>query len=84
MKCEICNKHRAKHTHHIQSKSKGGSNHPGNLCKLCPNCHSEVHEGVIVIEGRFLTTTGYQLIFHKKDEESITCREPEVYIVKSK
>lgn len=78
--CEICSC-RARHKHHIVSKSKGGTNHQYNLCHLCPNCHDNIHRGEIIIEGKFLTSSGYQLIFHKKNDESITGKEVDCYII---
>jgi len=55
-KCEICKSKLLTDTHHIQSKSKKGSNQLHNICELCPNCHRLVHEGKIILEGRFLTS----------------------------
>jgi 5-methylcytosine-specific restriction endonuclease McrA len=81
MICEICTTNIAKHKHHIQSKSLGGDNSKANLCFLCPNCHHEVHsKDGIVLEGKFLTTSGYTLVYHKKGEKSITGRTPECFI----
>ena len=71
MNCEICNG-RAFQKHHIISKCFGGNNKPENTCMLCANCHTLVHKDEIVLEGRFMTTEGYKLIFHKKEEASIT------------
>jgi hypothetical protein len=78
--CEICNKHKARHGHHIQSKSKGGSSQPFNIAYICPNCHDDVHRGNVILEGKFLTTDGYTLLYHMRGEESITGRCPDVYI----
>jgi hypothetical protein len=79
--CQICLcNNEAHHTHHIVSKSKGGNDKPYNKTRLCANHHFEVHAGTIVIEGNFLTSDGYQLIYHRKGEESITNFEPEVYL----
>ncbi|NCO32085.1 HNH endonuclease, partial [bacterium] len=71
MKCQICKINDYQNKHHIISKSKGGKNGKNNICYLCSNCHFNVHKNNIIIEGFFLTTEGYQLIFHKKNEESI-------------
>lgn len=80
MKCEIC-KNTAHHRHHIISKSKGGNNKKNNLVHLCASCHVEVHKGNLVIEGWFMTTNGLQLIWHKKEETSITGVSPDVYLI---
>ena len=77
--CQICN-NKAQHKHHIISKSNGGKNTKDNICYLCASCHHEVHHtGSIVIEGNFMTTSGYQLIWHKQNEDSITGSNPHLY-----
>jgi uncharacterized protein YlaI len=79
--CEICKAHKARHDHHIQSKSKGGSSQPFNIAYICPNCHDDVHRGIVILEGKFLATgSGYTLIYHMIGEESITGITPDVYI----
>lgn len=76
MKCEIkeCNS-KSYHKHHIISKSFGGSNKKDNICYLCANHHMDVHNKELIIEGRFLTTGGYKLIYHYNNQESITGME---------
>ena len=77
--CQICNQ-KAHHSHHINSKSYKGSNKKFNLVDLCASCHVEVHLSNIVLEGVFLTSDGYELIWHKKGEDSITGYEPKVFV----
>jgi len=79
MICSICS-NKAHHSHHIVSKSKGGTNDKFNLTNLCASCHEETHRGNIVIEGNFLTTEGFKTIYHYKNNESITNQSPAVYI----
>jgi hypothetical protein len=79
MICQICF-NEAHHKHHIVSKSKGGSNKPHNITYLCASHHHEVHSGKIIIEGNFLTSEGFQLIFHQAGEESITGSSPAVFL----
>ena len=63
MKCEICKQNYPYlQKHHIISKSKGGTNHRLNICEICPNCHSKVHRGDIILEGKISSTAGYILI----------------------
>lgn len=83
LSCEICGDSSVLlDKHHIVSKSKGGDNKPHNIGFLCPSCHRKVHTGMIVLEGRFQTTRGNELIYHKKGEESITdFLPPEVYVI---
>jgi 5-methylcytosine-specific restriction endonuclease McrA len=71
MKCEICGYIGHTEKHHIQSKSLGGNNSKANLTNLCPNCHAEVHHGEIILEGKFMTTLGPTLFYHKKNESPI-------------
>lgn len=71
MKCEICGRNGITESHHIISKSLGGTNQKSNLVDLCPNCHSDVHFGKIIIEGKFRTTNGIKIIYHKMNEPPI-------------
>ena len=81
MKCPICeNNFKYNETHHIQSKSKNGNNKQYNKTKICPSCHELIHRGDIIIEGRFLTTNGYKLIWRYKSNNSITNNKPNVFI----
>ena len=74
--CQVCYKPNLLHKHHITSKSCGGSNKPHNIAHICPNCHNLVHNSIIVLEGIFLTSEGYELLWHYKDGGSITGIEP--------
>lgn len=83
--CEICKKEIQTDTHHIQSVSKGGSNLYSNKCEICPNCHRLVHNGNIILEGRFLTTDckngETELVWRRKNEISITgLKDPDVWL----
>jgi hypothetical protein len=61
----------------------GGNNKKNNKCYLCPNDHTLVHFGEIIIEGKFQTTNGLKLIYRKKNEPSITgLPDPEVFLFK--
>lgn len=82
MQCEICLEHFIKpDKHHIKSKAYGGKN-KGNLCTVCPNCHRLVHLGEIIIEGRYATTKGNILFWHKKGEDYIVEeKKQECYIL---
>ena len=78
--CEVCwNEEVTLDKHHIVSKSCSGTNEKHNIAHLCPNCHRLVHTGDIVLEGIFLTSEGYMLIWHNRNEASITGASPEVY-----
>ena len=78
--CEVCGRP-YHHKHHIIGRSFNGSNDLSNIAFLCASCHVDTHKGLIVIEGRFLTTSGYMLLYHMKGEESKTGMESDkVYI----
>lgn len=76
MICGICGYRGFTEDHHIQSKSLGGSNKKFNKVHLCGNCHNEVHRGLIILEGKFMTTEGMKLVYHKKGEAPLLNREP--------
>jgi hypothetical protein len=40
----------------------------------------KIHKGEIILEKRVLTTKGYTLMWHKKEEESVTGDDSEVYV----
>ena len=80
LSCEVCHLVTYIERHHIQSKSKGGNNKPYNIARLCPNCHNLVHRGDIVLEGKFLTTAGHVLLWHRAGEEAFTSSKPAVHI----
>lgn len=70
--CEICGlrKKSILHRHHIIPRADDRStNSDSNLAVLCPNCHSCVHSGDIIIIGLYKTTNGPQLIWFKRGEE---------------
>ncbi|WP_254543585.1 HNH endonuclease [Halomarina pelagica] len=47
-RCEWCNERvDSPDVHHIEPRSEGGSNAPGNLIVLCPNCHRKADGGTI-------------------------------------
>lgn len=81
--CQICNTPALLDKHHIQSRSKGGDNSKSNICLLCPNCHKLTHAGIIVLEGIFLTSEGFQLLWHYKDDQPITDQLPDTYTFNS-
>lgn len=72
--CEICgfNNKKAIHKHHVVPRTDPRStNDISNLAFICANCHNLVHAGQIIIEGRYFTTAGHKLFFHKKDESPV-------------
>lgn len=82
-KCNVCEEwFKSLDKHHIQSRSKGGSNKKENITYLCCNCHRKVHTGDIILEGNFYSTDGVLLIHREKGTPSIMgFPDPEVYII---
>lgn len=51
--CQLCGKkHTLLEVHHIIWRSRGGSDDEDNLITLCHDCHSKVHEGLLVIDKK--------------------------------
>ena len=70
--CDICDNPEILEEHHIEGRKILKANHPSNLCYICPNCHTKIHYGKIIIEKWCNTTSGKKLFWHKKGERSIT------------
>ena len=70
--CDICKKGNILHSHHINGREIPNANHPSNIANVCPNCHSNIHYGYIIVEKWVMTSNGHELFWHKKGEESIT------------
>jgi len=70
--CDICKTKAFLEIHHINGRKIPDSEKPYNLCSICPNCHSAVHFGSIIIEKWASGFDGDVLICHKRGEPSIT------------
>lgn len=70
--CDICNENEILQIHHINGRDLPNSDHPSNLCNICPNCHSRTHYGFIIIERWIRSTNGLRLLWHKKEETGLT------------
>jgi len=70
-KCEICGKKEpVLHKHHIIPRTDPRStNKNENLALICPNCHTRVHLGEIIIIGLYKSTAGFNLVWFKKNEK---------------
>ena len=71
-KCQICCLQRPLQEHHLNGREVSNPNSSNNLCYICANCHEDIHLGRLIIEGWFLTSSGKELIYHYKNEDSIT------------
>lgn len=79
--CAICKNKSILVTHHIKGRNIKNANHPSNLVNICDNCHRKIHEGKIIIEGWFMTTSGMTLLWHCEKEESFSGNNQETYII---
>lgn len=70
--CEICSELNILVQHHIQGRKVANPHKHNNLANICSNCHLKVHKGEIVVEKRVMTTAGEVLMWHYKNESSIT------------
>jgi len=77
--CPICKEKHVLIEHHIEGRDIPNANHSSNLAYICDNCHREVHEGIIIIEGYLQTTHGKELFWHRKDEESFSGNDAAPY-----
>jgi len=80
-KCEICKQTNFLVEHHIEGREVRNANNNSNIANICPNCHYQIHLGLIIIEGKFLTSDGYEIIFHRKDQKSITGEEKKSHLI---
>lgn len=79
--CELCNEREYLEEHHINGRGNSYSELNWNKCDICPNCHTKVHRGDIIIEGWYDTTMGPELIYHLAGEKSITGTDAKVHLM---
>ncbi len=77
--CEICGAAEILVQHHIRGREIQNADHYSNLANICSNCHTKVHHGIVVIENRHATTTGYILVWHYYKDKSITGNDASVF-----
>jgi len=79
--CDICECKEILETHHIEGRKIPNFNHSSNLCSICPNCHTKVHHGKIIIEKWMKTTNGLKLFWHSGKEESFSGIDSKTHII---
>jgi hypothetical protein len=70
--CEVCGMkdYRILHYHHIVPQCDTRcTNSPVNIAVLCPNDHSRVHAGDIIILGIYSSSDGRCMIWYNKGED---------------
>ena len=80
-KCEICGLENILEQHHIRGRKIINPHHPSNIANICPNCHTKVHNGIIVLECHLMTTNGYELIWHYYKDPGLTGDDAKPWIV---
>ena len=83
IKCEICGEQEdiLLESHHIHSKCYGGPDTDNNRAILCLKHHKMVHHGLLVLVGRFDSTSGNILVWRKYNEIfSPDIVEPKVWL----
>ena len=79
--CEICLVPEILVQHHLNGREVPRWNEPWNTCNICSNCHSRVHNNLIIIEGWFQTTNGRQLIWRTIEDLQITGQATTPYVL---
>jgi uncharacterized protein YlaI len=79
--CDICNQKEILEDHHINGRKIPNYNNPANRCNICPNCHTKVHKGLIIIEQWLMTSEGLKLFWHEADKDSFSGWNSKPYIV---
>ena len=77
--CEICSEQAILVQHHIRGRKIANADHYSNIANICSNCHTKVHHGIIIVENRCATTTGYMLIWHHYKDSSVTGNDAYVF-----
>ena len=80
--CDVCGELEFLEEHHIRGRKIKNANQPFNLANICPNCHFKIHLGEYIIEDWMKSTNGRLLVWHKKEEDSITGNDAIPHIIK--
>jgi hypothetical protein len=78
IKCEICGVENKKilERHHIIPRSDPRcTDKNDNIALICPNCHTSVHLGEVIIIGVYPTTDGPKLMWFKRGQEAPLAEE---------
>lgn len=80
-RCEICNEISILITHHINGRNIPDAEKWWNKANICDKCHRLIHEGEIIISEWASTTNGRELLWHYKNEKSITEKDATPYLI---
>ena len=80
--CQICNNIDYLEQHHINGHDIPNADSKFNIIDICACCHKKIHVGDIIVEGHYLSTEGWNVIWHKKGEESITNNDSSPFLFK--
>jgi len=79
--CDICHDDAILVTHHINGRDIPNYNQDWNRAQICPNCHTGIHYGKIVVEQWVQTTNGQELLWHSVEEPSFSGQDAKPYIL---
>ena len=79
--CQICKDKQILVEHHIEGRDIPNATNASNLCYICSNCHVKVHYGLIIIEGHFQTSNGWELLWHEANKESFTGKNAKTHLI---
>jgi len=79
--CVICGNRSILVEHHISGRDIPDANKWWNLAGVCSNCHMLIHSNKIIISEWVSTTNGRELLWHYKNEESLTGKDATPYII---
>ena len=84
MLCPICKEQEILVDHHLSGRKIHNAQRRFNRSDICNNCHFKIHSNLIILEGWFMTTDGWKLLWHSADEESITGQSATPHIIQVK
>ena len=79
--CTICGQTSILVEHHISGRDIPDANKWWNLAAVCDNCHKKLHSNIIIIEKWASTTSGRKLLWHYKNEKSLTGQDSTPYLI---
>lgn len=82
--CDICSCPTILVEHHIRGRDVPNYNHKSNIANVCPNCHMQVHSGMIVIEKWVNSSNGMLLAWHEPGDPGLTGENATPYQIGAK
>lgn len=77
-RCLFCPEAAVLDAHRVVPGAAGGTYAWGNILVLCANCHRKVHDGDIVVKGRFPTSRGRVAVVAEAGGREAVYLEPNI------